>query len=260
MTRNWSMPRPPGLVTVNVRESDLATNYEPDVAVLGDARLVLEGLAAGVGQRDHDASDLRAVQSRAWSRLRSEPAGAAALPFVGALDAAVGATDATVVVDMAVAGYWYGGYGRVAGPRRLQYPIGWGTLGFALPAAVGAGSAGARPVLAVCGDGGFLYAVGELAVLRQESLPVTVLVVDDAGYGMLRFDQDRAGDEHRGVDLASPDFAALAASFGIPAMVVESVDGLEETLIQALASRLPAVVAIELSLIPPRTTSPRWHD
>ena len=52
---------------------------------------------------------------------------------------------------------------------------------------------------------------------------MTVLVVDDGGYGMLRYDQDRAGDEHRGVDLFRPDFAALAASFGIPASVLGDV-------------------------------------
>ena len=117
---------------------------------------------------------------------------------------------------MAIPGYWYGGYGRVAGPRRLQYPIGWGTLGYALPAAIGAACARDRPVLAVCGDGGFMYAVGELAVLREQDLPVTVLVVDDGGYGMLRYDQDRAGDAHRGVDLFRPDFAALASRSASP--------------------------------------------
>ena len=73
--------------------------------------------------------------------------------------------------------------------RRLQYPVGWGTLGFALPAAVGAAAGSGRPTLVVAGDGGIPFAVGELATLVQEQLPVTVLVVDDGGYGMLRYDQ-----------------------------------------------------------------------
>ena len=260
MTRNWTMPRPPALVAINADAADLTKNYQPDVGVLGDARLVLTALLDRLEARANDASVLHSLRSAAWARLRDDAAGGAALAFLDAVDRAVGARDATVVVDMAVPGYWYGGYGRVAGPRRLQYPIGWGTLGYALPAAVGAGAARSRPALAICGDGGFMYAVGELAVLRQEHLPVTVLVVDDGGYGMLRYDQARAGDDHRGVDLLRPDFAALATSFGLPVVALDGIEGLERALTRSLASGEPAMVALKLALTPPRTTSPRWHD
>jgi len=264
-TRNWSMPRPPRLVAVNVSEVDLVKNYEPDVAVLGDARLVLAELVTRLKPRESDDSELRALRDRTWERLRHDPAGGPALDFLDAVAGAVSGADATVVADMAIPGYWLAGYGRVEGPRRLQYPIGWGTLGYALPASVGAAAAGQRPVLAVCGDGGFMFAVGELAVLRQENLPVTVLVVDDRGYGMLRYDQDHAGDAHRGVDLFRPDFAALAASFGIPVTVVRAVGrdgdaGLEVALRAGLAAGGPRMVVLELALTPPRTTSPRWHE
>jgi len=260
MTRNWSMPRPPVLVAVNAREADLSANYEPDVGVLGDAGLVLAELTHRLERRDSDPAGLRARRERTWARLRADPAGAPALAFLDAVDSAVDAVDATVVVDMTIPGYWYGGYGRVPGPRRLQYPIGWGTLGYALPASVGAAAVGRRPVLALCGDGGFMYAVGELAVLRQQSLPVTVLVVDDGGYGMLRYDQDRAGDAHRGVDLFRPDFAALAASFDIRAAVLGDVSELAQALTDALGSREPRMVVLPLALTPPLTTSPRWRD
>ena len=260
MTRNWSMPRPPALVAVNACDHDLVTNYTPDVSVLGDARLVLAELGERVRQRTTDGADLRAVRAAAWQRLRADAAGAPALGFLDAVDAAAGPADATVVVDMAIPGYWYGGYARVAAPRRLQYPIGWGTLGYALPAAVGAAAAGERPVLAICGDGGFMYAVGELAVLRERGLPVSVLVVDDGGYGMLRYDQDRSGDVHRGVDLFRPDFVALAASFGIPSTRLDGVETLASELAHALASREPRMLVLDLALTPPRTTSPRWHD
>jgi acetolactate synthase-1/2/3 large subunit len=194
-----------------------------------------------------------------WARLRADAAGGPALAFLDAVADAVSSVDAVVVCDMTIPGYWYGGYGRVLAPRRLQYPIGWGPLGYALPASVGAGAARERPVLTLCGDGGLMYAVGELAVLRQEHLPVTVLVVDDGGYGMLRFDQDRAGDPHRGVDLVRPDFAALGASFGIPTVRAD-VAGLGSVLTESLAAREPRMVVLELALTPPRTTSPRWRE
>jgi acetolactate synthase-1/2/3 large subunit len=148
---------------------------------------------------------------------------------------------------MCIAGYWVAGFHRVPGPRRLAYPMGWGTLGFAFPAALGAAATGTGRAVAVVGDGGFLFACGELATAVQERLPVTVVLVDDGGYGMLRFDQVQAGVPTRGVDLVTPDFVALAAAFGVPA---EAVDGFGDG---------PSLVAVRAALIPPPSTSPRWY-
>ena len=167
-----------------------------------------------------------------------------------------------VVCDMAVAGYWVGGYASFSDTRRLQYPVGWGTLGYALPASVGAAAAGVGPVLVVCGDGGAAMAVGELATLVQERLPVTVLVVDDGGYGMLRFDQQVAGDAERGVDLVGPDWVALAGAYGI------ACGGRDRPRCRAArgagpcgATRAqPRLVLLRAALYPPRTTSPRWSE
>jgi acetolactate synthase-1/2/3 large subunit len=260
-TRNWTMPRPPKLVTINCDPVDLVKNYEPDVGVLADAKLALIALIGDVEARAPIDDSVKRIADATWQRLRKDRAGGPALRTLDAINAARAATDATVVVDMAIPGYWVGGYGLFETPRRLQYPVGWGTLGYALPASVGAGAVRDRPVLTVCGDGGFMFAPGELAVLVQEQLPVTVLLVDDGGYGMLRYDQDRHGDEQRGVDLFRPDFVALAASFGIEATLVDgSDDGLEAVLTEALKSRKPHMVVLRKSLVPPRTTAPRWHE
>ncbi|TYP87656.1 thiamine pyrophosphate-binding protein [Blastococcus xanthinilyticus] len=261
MTRNWSMPLPRAMATINCAAEDLTKNYPFDVAVLGDAREALRALLAlPTGPRPAGAGRVREVRERCWTRLSADPRAAAGLELLGSLHTAT--PEGTVVVaDMAIPGYWFGGYGTVRGPRTLQYPVGWGTLGYALPASVGPGVLGDRPVLAVCGDGGFMFAVGELATIAQENLPVTVLVVDDGGYGMLRYDQDHAGDEHRGVDLLRPDFAALAESFGIPATRVTGLgEPLAKALGAALSSRAPRLVVTEATLTPPRTTSPRWAE
>jgi acetolactate synthase-1/2/3 large subunit len=162
---------------------------------------------------------------------------------------------------MAVAGYWVGGYATFEEPRRLQYPVGWGTLGYALPASVGAAAAGLGPVLVVCGDGGAAMAVGELATLMQERLPVTALVVDDGGYGMLRFDQQVAGDAERGVDLVGPDWVALGGAYGIVAEVAaDTGEGLRAALERAAHAGEPRLVLLRAALHPPRTTSPRWSQ
>ena len=168
--------------------------------------------------------------------------------------------EAVVVADMCIPGYWLAGYRRVPQPRKLAYPMGWGTLGFAFPACIGAGLAGTGPTVCVTGDGGFLFACGELATVVQERVPMTIVLVDDHGYGMLRFDQARVGDEPFGVDLAGPDFAAVAAAFGLSA---RSVDGFgpvfERELRESIARAEPHMIVVRAALKPPPTTSPRWY-
>jgi acetolactate synthase-1/2/3 large subunit len=128
--------------------------------------------------------------------------------------------------------------------------------------ALGAAAAAEGPVVAVAGDGGFLFACGELATMAQERLPLTAVVVDDGGYGMLRYDQDVAGSERYGVDLLTPDFAALAAAFGIRA---ETVDGLDDDFGEALARHVadpePSLLVARTPdpLVPPPNTSPNWY-
>jgi acetolactate synthase-1/2/3 large subunit len=163
-------------------------------------------------------------------------------------------TDATIVADMCIPGYWIGGFHHVTKPRGLAYPVGWGTLGFGFPAAIGA-AVGHRTI-AVVGDGGFLFACGDLATLKQEGLPLTIVLVDDGGYGMLRYDQQIANHTISGVDMTRPDFAELAESFGIPAVTLNGFDDLRSALDEASG---PSMIVVNASLKPPITTSPRWY-
>lgn len=256
-TRNWTMPRPPVLATVDAAPPAEPPEWEADAAAHGPLPDVLASLRDRAGERPPWSDG--AVSGRVRDRLAADPACAAALALLASVDA-VTRQGAALVCDMAVAGYWSGGYARVAGPRGLAYPVGWGTLGFGLPAAIGVAATGV-PTLAVCGDGGLAMALGELATLVQERLPVVVLVVDDAGYGMLRFDQDRAGHPHVGVDLHTPDLVALAAAFGMPATDVAGVGPeLTTALTAAVDAGGPHLVRVPARLMPPRTTSPRWHE
>jgi acetolactate synthase-1/2/3 large subunit len=257
MTRNWSMPLPPLLANVNCDPVEVSKNYQPDLAVVGDARLTLRAVLAALPDRAANHPEAAQVGARVRYRLRQEAESAGPMRLLDTLTS-VTDPDAVLIADMAIPGYWLGAYGTVHRTRQLQYPMGWGTLGFALPAGVGAATTG-RGTLVVCGDGGFMFGVGELATLVQERLPLTVLLVDDGGYGMLRFDQRHVGDDTRGVDLVRPDFVRLAESFGIKAERVDDVgEPLAAALRAALASGEPRVVVLDATLTPPRTTSPRW--
>jgi len=168
--------------------------------------------------------------------------------------------DAVVVSDMCIPGYWLGGFHRTPAPRKLIYPLGWGTLGCAFPQALGTALAGGGPAVSISGDGGFLYACGELAAAAQEKIPVTAVVVDDGGYGMLRFDQELRGDPHLGVDLQSPDFEALARSFGVRAETVDGLGDAFEAKLQHHATLAePTVLVARAALGPPPNVSPRWY-
>ncbi len=120
-----------------------------------------------------------------------------------------------VVNDMTIAGYWLGNYYCPGRSRTVQYPLGWGTLGLRPAGVHWCRLAGDVPVLAVCGDGGLMFAVGELATIAQEQLAITVLLVDDGGYGMLRFGRDeRRSSRSRGQTSLTPDFVKLAGLLG----------------------------------------------
>ena len=250
-TQNWAMPQPPTLITVNVDPADAGKNYDVALAIAGDASSIgsLE-----VRQRRRWA-DTRRVRAEACRELDER-----ALEFLDAVSFAL-PDDAVVACDMCIPGYWVGGFHAFCRPRKLLYPLGWGTLGFGFPAAVGAALADSGPTVAICGDGGFLFACGELATVAQENVPLTTVIVDDGGYGMLRYDQDLAGTERFGVDLRTPDFAALAESFGIRAQTVHDLaDEFGEALAEHVADPQPSVlVARAEALTPPPTTSPNWY-
>jgi thiamine pyrophosphate-dependent acetolactate synthase large subunit-like protein len=262
MTQNWLMPQPPRLVCVNVDPDDATKNYAADVTLVGDAREVTQQLAAAVPT--HDAAEVmlaRLEQVRAGVAASVLADDADAAGFLAVMDRAL-PPEAVVVADMCIPGYWLAGYRRVPRPRALAYPLGWGTLGFAFPASLGAALAGVGPTVCVCGDGGFLFACGELATAIESQIPLTVVLVDDGGYGMLRFDQELAGDEPFGVDLVGPDFELLARSFGVQATTVEGFgDDFEATLTRAVAAPAPSpsLIVVKARLRPPPTTSPRWY-
>jgi acetolactate synthase-1/2/3 large subunit len=260
MTQGWKMPQPPHLVAINVDAADASKNYLPDVVLEADAADAAAGLTERLAERgglDSLARRLRELSKGVRDELaRRDPE---AFAFLSAVESVL-PPEAVVVCDMCIPGYWLGGFHRTPAPRKLSYPLGWGTLGCAFPQALGSALAGEGPAVSISGDGGFLYACGELATARQERIPLTAVIVDDGGYGMLRFDQDRRGDPREGVDLETPDFVALAASFGVRA---DAVDGLGDHFAMALKSHVartePTVLVARAQLDPPPNVSPRWY-
>lgn len=208
------------LVEIDAAPERIALNA-PTVGLVGDARSVLRELLERIAPgRDAERGARRAAEARARiaDRLTAARGDArAALTLLQTIETRL-AAGKPASWDSTILAYAASAYLRADDPRSFLYPAGSSTLGYALPAAIGAAAALAgEPVLAVVGDGGLQYGLAELAVAREHRLPIVLLVVDDGGYGILRAYQDEQGFGHVGVDLENPDFVALAEAFGVPA-------------------------------------------
>ena len=256
-TKNWKMPLPRKRVAIGLG-AELPRTIDWDVLAQADAVLGLRALVLALADLDRPpfdgATDLRAGVR---ARVAADPRTAEAVAFVEAVE--TWPADGAIVTDMCIPGYWTSSHAVHPRPRRLLNPVGWGTLGFALPAAIGPAAIGIR-TLAVCGDGGPMFSLGELATYVQESLPITLVIVDDGGYGMLRFDQQVFGHDERGVDLVTPDWRLLAESFGIPFTEITDAARLRTALAESAQRPGPSMILQRAAFYPPASTSPRWFE
>jgi thiamine pyrophosphate-dependent acetolactate synthase large subunit-like protein len=134
-------------------------------------------------------------------------------------------------------------------PRTMLFPWGYGTLGFALPAALGAKAAlPKQPVIAIAGDGAFLFTGAELATAVQYGLNIPILVFDNRSYGMIKVQQrDQYDGQFAAVDLHSPDFVQLAKAFGAYGERATTPESLGIAVTKALAVDRPTVIEVPWS-------------
>ena len=255
-TKNWNIKFPKKIVLIDANPKIALRNISADVVIQSsdlsaviDQLLNLDGRANWV--------DVEQISVDARKRITASDKGKAGMALVDAIEKSW-PSENHIVCDMAISGYWTGVYLQAERPRQIAYPVGWGTLGFGLPASLGPASAGLATLL-VCGDGGIAFGLGELATVAQERLPLTILLHDDGGYGMLRFDQKVMNHPERGVNLFNPDWKILAQAFGIDFME-SNLNQLSEVLAKRSVSSTPGIVLITDSIYPPKSTSPRWNE
>jgi acetolactate synthase-1/2/3 large subunit len=234
------------LIHIDIAAERIGASY-PALGLVGDAGATLGELLSQVEQRERDgAARAAAVRERIREGLAQQDQ-ELERTLLETIRAAVPPNGITAW-DMTILAYWAAAHFPVLASRTFLYPLGSGTLGYAWPAALGASLAAPdMPVLAVVGDGGFLYGIQELATARQYGLDTVVLVVDDGGYGILREYQRASFGETTAVDLAEPDFVALAEAFGVPAERT-TPDELGKALERAFAQEGPALVHLPVLL------------
>ena len=255
-TKNWSIKFPNKILLVDANPKNALRNISANLVLqTSDIASVITALKSLPPRRSW--TDVAEISSQARKRISASDKGKAGMAFVSAIEQSW-PTENYIVCDMAISGYWTGVYLQAKRARQISYPVGWGTLGFGLPASLGPSAAGFA-TLVVCGDGGIAFGLGELATVAQEQLPLTVLLHDDGGYGMLRFDQQVMKHPERGVNLFNPDWQVLAQSFGIQ-FIQSNLAELPEVLAKRSVSSAPGIVLIKDPIYPPKSTSPRWSE
>lgn len=255
-TKNWNLSFPQKIILFDANPSITLRNIKADLVVrTADLENAIQYLYT-LPSREHWI-DVSQICQKARQRIANSEKGRDGMALVTAIENSW-PSENYIVCDMAISGYWIGVYLQAKRVRQIAYPVGWGTLGFALPASLGPAANGIS-TLAVCGDGGIAFALGELATVAQEKLPITILLHDDGGYGMLRYDQKIMSHPERGVNLFNPNWQLLAESFGID-FITSTLESLAEVLHKRAASKVPAIVLIEGEIYPPKSTSPRWNE
>ncbi|MBK3587344.1 thiamine pyrophosphate-binding protein, partial [Streptomyces sp. MBT57] len=244
LSSNYHTFRPRGrVIQIEADAGKLESNH-PALGIHSDAREALAELLEAVERREHAGAAERVATVLEKVRVRID---AQELTLEQQVLAAVreALPDASPSFwDMTILAYWAWSAFDARRPNTMHSAQGAGGLGYGFPAAIGAASADpTTPVLAVSGDGGAMYSIAELATARQYDLPLTWLIVDDGGYGILREYMTGAFGETTGTELSRPDFVALAESFGVPA-VRTTPESLAADLGKALAAPGPSVVVL----------------
>lgn len=240
---NTGMAQLPGqVIRIDLDPAQAMRNQAATVAVVADVGDALGRIATLLAPRPGDGA-ARAARARDGVARVMSPLLTAGLRLLEVVRDTL--PDAPILADSTQPGY--GGMLAYAAPRPRAFAasgMGYGTLGHALPAAIGAAVGRGGPAVCVIGDGGIQFTLPELGSAREIDAPVIVLVWNNRGYGEIkRYMEDRQIPP-LGVDIFTPDFLAIARAFGCEAISLERVDALPELLRTAAARRGPTVIEV----------------
>jgi 5-guanidino-2-oxopentanoate decarboxylase len=236
------------LIRIDVDPATLVRDYPAAAALLGDAGAAARMLLQILGPRPNTpvgfASGDELSRTRRDNIAILTPKQRKHAAILDVLRAAL-PEDGFVAADSTQLAYTGNAYFPCTRPRSWFFPVGYGTLGFALPAAIGAKlAAPERPGAVIVGDGGFLFTVQELATAVELRLPLAILLWNNDAYGQIRDDMVETGIPELGVRLQNPDFLTLARAFGCHAVRPDSLASLRAALDTAFAADLPTIIEL----------------
>lgn len=261
------LPKKATLIQVDLRGEHLGRRTPLELGLVGDVGETVRALLPLIGrqrERHHLESSLDhyAKTRRRLDDLATPTSEGQALhpQYVARVVDRAAADDAIFIPDVGSPVVWAARYLRMNGARRLIGSFTHGSMANALPQAIGAQAAHPdRQVVALAGDGGLTMLLGELLTLRQNRLPVKLVVFNNSSLNFVELEMKATGFVNYGTDLDNPDLAAVARAVGIHAVRVERSAGLEAAVQEVFAHPGPALLDVvtdrqELT-VPPSVTA-----
>jgi len=224
------------LIRIDCDTPQLQRPFRADVAILGDAQMAISGLCERLTQRAADQQPLDHQAAQCVSQVKEHLITDMPASFAGAnalLKCIRDNVADVVIVGDSTQPVYCGNHGFEALTTRKWFnsSTGFGTLGYGLPAAIGAKVATDYPVISLMGDGGIQFTIAELICAAELELPLIILLWNNQGYGEIRRYMQERGLPEIGVNIKTPNFEALSAGFGAGYRRITS----EQQLLSALA-------------------------
>lgn len=249
----WTLPRKDQkIIQIDLDPAEIGRSFANVAGIFADAKSGMGALSAAVAptERSEWVAEIGKFKSE-WNAVRSTERTSAASPIlpqrvIGELQDAL-QPDHLIVCDASLSSGWAGVYYEQILPgKKIFMPRGLAGLGYSVPAAIGVAIAnpGKRTVV-LTGDGALGYSVGEFATILELELPITVIVLNNASLGWIRwYSHLNFGTSDVGTDFADIDFSAVAQGFGFSAQRVTKVDDLARAIKGALESKKPSLLDI----------------
>jgi 5-guanidino-2-oxopentanoate decarboxylase len=241
------------IIRIDLDPDVLARPHASTLPMLADAELALHAIADALPPLD---GKLRRSEAESFVRnyLAREPDSEdeirAMLRKVLTVIRSALPQDAIIASDMTQIAYAANEIFDMDLPRSWIHPVGFGTLGFGLPAAIGAKlGCPARPVAAMMGDYGFQYTLNELGTAAELALNLPILLWNNDALGQIRDDMINKGIQPNAVTLRNPDFQALAKAYACHAEAPASLDALHGAIVAALKARGPTLIEMRPSIV-----------
>ena len=241
-TRSWTLPIPDRRVQLDVDPAEIGREYDVEAGVAGDLRISLMGLAASL---DSPHPGWQAKTQTTTAAIRSEQ------PPLELFSSIRNHVDENAIFSVDVTSFGYRTFDElpIYEPNTFLYPSHSVTLGFGLPAAIGAKLARPdRKVVAFCGDGGYQMTSFELATAVEHGIGITVVVVNDGSLSAIRGSQAKAFDGRViDTDMRVPRLADAAQAFGARGIRVDYPDRFEAVFADVVGLEGPTVIEVMMT-------------
>ncbi len=249
-TAGWTMPLEGRILQIDPSTDQIGLEYPVELGVVGSPDLALEALLSALeGHRPTDgrAEDSRRAKEAALARMRESQGAQTA--YLDAIRRAV-PPEGILCCDMTLMAYLAEAYYPALAPRTFVCPSGFGTLGFALPEALGAKVGRPEtPVVALCGEGGLQFTLQELATASQFGIAVSIVLFNDHTYSAVKRAQRRQYERrYIAVDLKDPDFCRLAGAYDLGYECADSPDRLEDALRSSMDRDTATLIEVPLQI------------